>query len=97
MLSLYAPTQGDHRNVTGETTFLLDRQLTARCDGFVEYIGDFPKAGGTRQLIHVGGAFKATRQQQIDVHIGIGLSSAAADWLIGAGYSFRLLNAARFR
>jgi len=37
MLSLYTPTEKDRRNVTGETTFVLNRQLTARWDGFVEY------------------------------------------------------------
>ena len=89
MLSLYAPTQSDHRNVTGEATFLLDRQLTSRWDGFVEYAGDFPHEGGTRHLLHLGTAFKATHEQQVDVHVGIGLSPAAADWLVGAGYSFR--------
>ena len=97
MLSLYAPTEGDRRNVTGETTFVLTRQLTARWDGFVEYAAAFPEDGGQRHLLHMGSGFKTTRDQQIDVHVGIGLSSAAADWLVGAGYSFRLPDAARFR
>jgi hypothetical protein len=41
-LAVYWPTQGDHRNLTGESTFLLDRQLTKPMDAFVEYAGDFP-------------------------------------------------------
>ena len=90
MFSLSAPTQDDRRNVTGEATFLFDRQLTARWNGFVEYVGDFPQQGGARHLLHVGPAFKPTRWQQLDLHAGIGLSDAAADWLIGAGYSFRV-------
>jgi hypothetical protein len=90
MFSLYWPTQGHTRNLTGESTFLLDRQLTKPWDAFVEYAGDFPEAGGPRHLLHFGTALKITQQQQIDFHVGVGLSSAALDHLIGIGYSFRL-------
>jgi hypothetical protein len=90
MLSVYWPTQAGKRNVTGETTFLIDRQLIKRCDAFVEYAGDFPERGGPRHLAHFGAAFKPTPQQQLDIHIGIGLSSATLDHFIGVGYSFRL-------
>jgi hypothetical protein len=90
MLSVYWPTQQGHRNVTGETTFLLDRQLTKPWDAFVEYAGDFPEEGGPRHLLHFGTAYKITQQQQIDFHVGVGLSSAAADHFVGIGYSFRL-------
>ena len=90
MLSVYWPTQGVRRNVTGETTFLIDRQLTKVWDAFVEYAGDFPESGGPRHLIHFGTAVKPTPHQQIDVHVGVGLSSAAVDHFIGLGYSFRL-------
>ncbi|HEY6339060.1 MAG TPA: transporter [Candidatus Sulfotelmatobacter sp.] len=90
MLSVYWPTQGRTRNVTGESTILFDRQLTKPWDVFVEYAGDFPEAGGPRHLLHFGTAMKITQQQQIDFHFGVGLSSAAADHLIGIGYSIRL-------
>ena len=90
MLSVYWPTQDARRNTTGETTFLLDRQLTKRWDAFAEYAGDFPERGGFRQLAHFGAACKPTPQQQIDVHVGVGLSSATVDHFIGIGYSFRL-------
>jgi hypothetical protein len=90
MFSVYWPTQGRTRNVTGETTFLLDRQLTKPWDAFVEYASDFPESGGPRHLLHFGTALKIAKQQQIDFHVGIGLSSAAVDHLIGIGYSFRL-------
>jgi hypothetical protein len=46
MLSLYWPTQSGMRNLTGESTFLFDRQLTGPWDAFVEYAGDFPERGG---------------------------------------------------
>jgi len=95
MLSVYWPTQEGHRNVTGETTFLIDRQLTKAWDAFVEYAGDFPEQGGPRHLVHFGTAFKPTPHQQIDLHVGWGLSSAAVDHFVGVGYSFRLQVALR--
>lgn len=90
MFSVYWPTQGRARNVTGESTFLLDRQLTKPWDAFAEYAGDFPENGGPRHLLHFGTALKITKQQQIDFHVGVGLSSAAVDHLLGIGYSFRI-------
>jgi hypothetical protein len=90
MFSVYGPTQGRTRNLTGESTFLLDRQLTKPWDAFVEYAGDFPEFGGPRHLLHFGTALKIAKQQQIDFHVGVGLSSAAVDHLIGIGYSFRI-------
>jgi len=90
MLSVYWPTQGSRRNATGEATFLLDRQLTKQWDAFAEYAGDFPQEGKPRHLAHFGTAFKLTPGQQIDVHAGVGLSSAAVDHFIGVGYSFRV-------
>jgi hypothetical protein len=90
MLSVYWPTQQGRRNITGETTFLLDRQLTSRWDAFVEYAGDFPEQRGPRHLLHFGTAYKPTPQQQLDLHVVVGLSAAAVDHFIGIGYSFRL-------
>ena len=89
MFSVYWPTQGRTRNVTGESTFLLDRQLTKPWDAFVEYAGDFPEVGSPRHLLHFGTALKIREKQQIDFHVGVGLSSAAVDHFIGIGYSFR--------
>ena len=89
MFSVYWPTQGHTRNVTGESTFLLDRQLTKLWDAFVEYAGDFPEFAGPRHLLHFGTALKLAKHHQIDFHVGVGLSSAAVDHLIGIGYSFR--------
>ena len=90
MFSVYWPTQGRTRNVTGESTFLLDRQLTKPWDAFVEYAGDFAEDGGPQHLLHFGTALKITKEQQIDFHVGVGLSSAVVDHLIGIGYSFRI-------
>jgi hypothetical protein len=89
MFSLYWPTQGRTRNLTGESTFLFDRQLTGPWDAFVEYAGRFPESGGPQNLLHFGTALKVTKRQQLDFHVGVGLSSAAVDHFIGIGYSFR--------
>lgn len=89
MLSLYWPTQSGGRDLTGESTFLFDRQLTGPWDAFVEYAGDFSERGGPRHLLHVGTAYKLGPLQQLDLHVGAGLSRAAVDHFIGVGYSFR--------
>ena len=89
MLSLLAPTQGQMRNLTGQATVLLDRQLTGPWDAFVEYVGNFPERGGSQQLLHFGTSVKLARTQQLDCHIGVGLSSAAVDHFVGIGYSVR--------
>jgi Putative MetA-pathway of phenol degradation len=89
MLSMYWPTQSRRRNLTGESTILLDRQLTKSWDAFLEYAGDFPERGGNRHLLHVGTALKLARQHQLDFHFGVGLSPAAPDHFVGIGYSFR--------
>ena len=59
-------------------------------DAFVEYAGDFPEQGGPRHLVHFGTASKPIPHLQLDLHVGLGYSSAAVDHFIGVGYSFRL-------
>ncbi|MGD1090906.1 MAG: transporter [Bryobacteraceae bacterium] len=88
MLSVYWPTQTGKRNVTGESTFVLDRTLTKRWDAFVEYAGDFAERGGPRHLLHFGTSYRPSPQHQLDLHVGVGLSAATNNF-IGAGYSFR--------
>lgn len=94
MLSVYFPTVGSRRNITGETTFLIDRTFAKNWDAFVEYAGDFPEQGTPRHLAHFGTAWRPTPQQQLDLHVGVGASRAAVDHFVGVGYSF-LLRVAR--
>lgn len=91
MFSFFAPTQANQRNLTGQSTLLVDRQLTRNWSAFGEYAGDFPERGGSRQLLHFGTALKLTSNQQLDFHVGVGLTTTAADQIIGFGYSFRFL------
>ena len=86
---MYWLSQAGTRNLTGESTFLIDRQLTGPRDAFIEYAGRFPESGGPQHLLHFGTALKVAKRQQVDFHVGVGLSSAAVNHFIGIGYSFR--------
>ena len=92
MFSLYSPTVDGSHNVTGESTFFVDRQLAPIWDAILEYIGDFPERGGSRQLLHLATELRLGKQQhqQIDFHYGVGLTPAAPAHFVGIGYSFRL-------
>lgn len=89
MLAAYWPTEGMRRNVTGQSTWELDRQLKSSWDAFVEYAGEFPHRGAPENILHLGTAYRISNNQQLDFHAGFGLSSAAPDRIIGIGYSFR--------
>jgi hypothetical protein len=92
MFALLWPTQRGTRNLIGQPSFLLDRQNTNRWDTFIEYAGDFPQHGGPEHLLHLGTAFKITSNQQLDFHVGFGLSSATVGHFVGFGYSFQVPN-----
>jgi hypothetical protein len=89
MFGVLWPTVGPKRNVTGQFSFLVDRQITSRLDAFLEYGGYFPQRGGAQDILHTGTSFKLTPNQQLDFHIGFGLSSAAVGHFVGIGYSFQ--------
>jgi hypothetical protein len=93
MLSLYWPTQDGRRNLTGEPTILLDRQLTGRWGAFAECAGDFYQRGGPRDLLHVGTTFDVSKDQQLDFHAGVGSWAGTTFHFIGFGYSFRIRTA----
>jgi hypothetical protein len=87
----YWPTVDGSRNYTSEATLLFDRQLTAPWDAFLEYVGDFPQRGGSRQLLHMGTAYKLAPNQQVDFHAAAGLSEAAPKFYVGLGYCYLFL------
>lgn len=89
-VAFYWPTLAGSHNFTGETTFFLDRRLTKPWDAFIEYAGDFPERGGSRQILHFGTSYKLAPHHQIDFHVAVGLTRAAPDSFIGVGYSFLL-------
>ena len=83
------PTEAGRHIATGQTSLYADRQLTSPWDAYVEYSGTFPQHGGPQHLIDFGTAFKPTPHQQLDIHYGVGLSSATPDYSVGFGYSVR--------
>jgi hypothetical protein len=89
MLSLYGPTQDHSHNLTGESTLLLDWQLTALWYAFVECVGDFPERGGTRQFVQFCSIRNRAETRKTST-AAVGLSRwAAVNHFIGVGYSFR--------
>ena len=89
MQSLFWNTQGAKRNLTWEATFNLEKEITNRCSVFVEYAGDFPRLSGSQQIAHLGAAYRITRTQQLDSHVGFGLSPNSLGRFFAIGYSIR--------
>jgi hypothetical protein len=89
MFSISGPTVDGRRTAMGQVSILVDRELTARWNTFLEYSVDIPQTSSATHLLHTGAAFKATHAQQLDVHVGVGLSGGL-DWLVGGGYSLRI-------
>ncbi|SRR5579859_191656 len=74
-------------DLAGEATLSLAREIGSDADIFFEYVGDFRVHEGFRPALNVGGSYRLTRTQQIDVHAGIELRGSAP--FFGIGYSFR--------
>jgi hypothetical protein len=72
-----------------ETTFAVEKKLTARASLFAEYVGDFPENAGPSHLFNSGGSYQLTPTQQIDFHVAFGLNHNAPTTIVGIGYSFR--------
>jgi len=85
--AFYWPTEAGKHDFTGETTFLIDRQLSKPWDAFLEYAGDLPHRGGSRQILHLGSAHKLAPRHQVDFQVAAGLSHTAPHMFVGIGYS----------
>jgi outer membrane putative beta-barrel porin/alpha-amylase len=80
---------GEQASIT-EPTLVVERELGSKGDFFVEYIGDFATHDRASHIADVGGAWHVTLRQQLDFHLGFGLTPAAPDRYVGVGYSFRI-------
>jgi hypothetical protein len=80
---------GQMSNAISEATFVVEREVGAHADLFVEYVGDYPNHDAPRQLINTGAAYRFTRTQQIDFHAGFGLTNRSPSYFFGLGYSVR--------
>jgi len=89
-VAFYWPSEAGKHDFTGETTFFVDRQLTKPWDAFLEYAGDFPHRGGSRQILHFGSSYKLAPRHQVDFQVAAGLSHAAPHMFVGVGYSILL-------
>jgi hypothetical protein len=87
MESLFWYTLDGRRDLTGETTFYVEKQITKPWDAFAEYAGDYAQTGGSKGLAHFGTAYKITPKNQVDFHFGFGLSQATPGKLFAVGYS----------
>lgn len=74
----------------GDVTLDVGRSIGDRFGLFVEYVGGYPAAGGSSQLVDGGATYVLTPTQQLDLHVGVGLNRNAPNWVFGVGYSFRL-------
>jgi hypothetical protein len=90
MASIFWPTEEGKRNLTWESTFVLQRDLSRALDVFAGYSGDYPQHGGARQIMHFGTADRINSTNQVDFHFGFGLSPATPQQFFAAGYSFRI-------
>jgi len=77
------------RNPTFEPTLSLEREFGPFADMFVEYVGDYDHLRPA-QLLDSGGAWRFTKTQQLDFHVGLGLNSSTVNHYFGIGFSFRL-------
>jgi hypothetical protein len=77
------------RHAAFQPTFVVEREVTAHADLFVEYVGEYPSHGGPEQQINIGGASRITRLQQVDFHLAVGLNPQAPHYELGVGYSIR--------
>ncbi|HET6180144.1 MAG TPA: transporter [Candidatus Sulfotelmatobacter sp.] len=89
MQSVFWNTQSGRRNLTWESTFTVEREMTTRWSLFAEYAGDFPRLTGSQQIAHFGTTYRITPNQQIDSHFGFGLSPTSLGRFLAVGYSIR--------
>jgi hypothetical protein len=65
------------------------RDLGGRFSTFAEWSAEIPDRGESAQALHHGYMFAVSPDGQIDIHIGVGLTEAAPDVFVGAGFVVR--------
>jgi hypothetical protein len=89
ILGYARPTEEGSRNETVFPTVSFGRSIGGAWGTFFEYAAEFPERGGDVHLFHHGYTYAAGANRQFDVHFGVGLSRAAPDFFIGAGFGYR--------
>jgi hypothetical protein len=72
-----------------EPTLVIEHEF-GRGDLFAEYIGDYTGHHRASQVIDGGGGWHFTSTQQLDFHVGIGLTRSSVHHYVGVGYSLRV-------
>jgi hypothetical protein len=90
MQSFFHGTEQAPHKETWESTFYVEREFAKRSDAFIEYGADYGRGEESRQLLHIGAAHRITPTQQIDFHIGFGVSRGAPRHFFAVGYSLRI-------
>jgi hypothetical protein len=84
----FRPSDPTGKRIT-ETTFVIEKKVTERASLFMEYVGDYPQNGSPSQLLNSGGLYRLSPNQQLDVHVALGLNHNAPSYIVGVGYSVR--------
>jgi hypothetical protein len=90
MESLFWYTEDRRRNLTGESTFYTEKQLTQTPGCIRRVRGRFCSATWVERVRHFGTAYKITPKNQVDFHFGFGLSRTTPNRFFAMGYSFRI-------
>lgn len=90
MQSFFWNTTAGRRNLVWEPTLMAEKEISGPWSVFVEYAGDFAQHGSSKQIAHFGTAYRITPKQQIDFHLGFGVTRAAPEHFLGVGYSIRV-------
>lgn len=90
MQSFFWNTKAGRRNLVWELTVTAEKEISGSWGVFVEYAGDFAQQDSSKQITHFGTAYRITPKQQIDFHLGLGVSPAAPEHFLSVGYSIRL-------
>lgn len=77
------------REFSWRATVSVSRSLGGPWGSFLEYAGDYFPGSGDAHVIHQGFTYAVTNDSQLDLHYGFGVSRAAPDFFIGAGYVVR--------
>jgi hypothetical protein len=75
---------------TTETTLALEKKLADNASVFAEYVGEYSEGASPGQLLNLGGVYRLTPTQQLDVHLAFGFNHNSPSYIVGVGYSFRI-------
>lgn len=92
-LDFASETQGDDdssRHFVFRPELSLDIALGERQGAFVEYFGNIEESAGDQHSFGAGVTFLLTKNLQLDLSGGAGVTDAAPDFFIEAGFAWRL-------